>query len=184
MPLTWAYLAMPNAGVDLVGLLQEAHRLGETSHRARVDDRTGDARFPQEAEHHPLVSAGGLHHHQLDGVLAAKARRRSTPPWGVTSHLHQWTDRPARSRPSSVFPETSYSTNDVCHSNLPCACGWNQATVRSCVTSAAVPGLTFGCRQRGYGAPSAAARGTGCSRSPSPALFTSQSSANRQIQGG
>src|SRR5258708_24476901 len=33
-----------------------------------------------------------------------------------------------------------YSTNDIYHGNLPCSCDRDPATVRSCVTTAKIPG--------------------------------------------
>src|SRR5882762_6905482 len=47
--------------------------------------------------------------------------------------------------------ETSTPQNHLGHGNLPCTCDGSLATVRSCVTAAAVPKLPRGGCQRGYG---------------------------------
>src|SRR6202030_2903105 len=44
-----------------------------------------------------------------------------------------------------------HSTNDLHHGNLPCSYDRDPATVRSCVTTAKIPGLTHGCCRRGVG---------------------------------
>jgi len=69
------------ACVDAVGLGQRAHGLGEVACLARIDARHLDARVLQRAHQATLVSAAGLHDHQVhlpgpqDGDHLAPSRR-------------------------------------------------------------------------------------------------------------
>ena len=61
-----------DAGIDVVGLLQEAHRLGKAAHVARIDQGAGLTLLPQQQEGQPLVAATRLHDDQLDAMVTTE----------------------------------------------------------------------------------------------------------------
>src|SRR5215469_11141356 len=88
-----------------------------------------------------LVAAGSLHGHKFRPLLTAEVGQRGDTFCAVGE------------RPCGAFPANArfqriltdiHSTNDPRHGNLPCMCDRSHATVRSCVTWAAVPGLSDG----------------------------------------
>ena len=64
-----------DGGVDPVGLLQNAHRLGVAANAAGVGQRAADACSHSSRNGTPFVAAGRLHHHQLDRVLGGRTRQ-------------------------------------------------------------------------------------------------------------
>ncbi len=130
-----------HAGIDAIGLFQPPHALGKLAHRARVEDGRRQTGFRQLRKGLLLVAAGGFHGHQFHLVLTTEDRQRGDA-FRVVG------ERRRGALPADAgfqrIRRNIHSTNDPCHGNLPCMCDRSHATVRSCVTWAAVPGLSDG----------------------------------------
>src|SRR6266536_3775490 len=133
-------LAMSEAGddegVDPVGLLEEAHRLGVLAHTSGIGDGTGRARLPQQCEGQAFVAAGGLHHHQLHLVLATEGGKLGNA-CGIVGEAGNGLTR--HNAGIEVLLRNIYSTDSLGHGNLPCSCVCEPATFRSCVRTAKIP---------------------------------------------
>ncbi len=95
------------------------------------------AQFPQQQESQPFIATTGLHDDKFD-VMAL------TPGGQVGYACRIIAETARRSARLDMGIEPSFrnihSTYDLVHGNLPCACDWSQATIRSYVTKAKVPG--------------------------------------------
>src|SRR6266446_8450175 len=142
---TLADLGIPNRfnlsssrfSVDLVGLLQRAHRLGILPDVARIGDGAGQAFFPQQQKGPAFIATGRLHRHQLHPLLAAERCQRRDPGPIVPEAA---ADSPRFDAGIEPGLRNIHSTNDLHHGNLPCSCDRDLPTVRSCVTTAMIPG--------------------------------------------
>jgi hypothetical protein len=138
-----------HGGVDAVGLLQGAHRLGKAPHVAGIDEAAGLAGLPEQEEGEPLVAAARLHHDEPGALGSAEGAERGDAGRVVAKPLRG----PAR-LDMSVEPilRNVHSTDDLVHGNLPCACDWWKPSDCSVVRdSGEDPRLTHGCCRRGYG---------------------------------
>ena len=117
-----------DAGVDAICLLEKAHRLGELAHRACIDHGARQALGRQQREGQFLVSAGRLHDHELDPVVPAEA-----------SKCLDALGRPLKAAIWAISADTGiqhlvgdiYSTNHLCHGNLPCRGPLHESGVRA-----------------------------------------------------
>lgn len=91
----------------------------------------------QKQEGRPFVAARCLHRHQLDTLRPAQIGQSANPCRIVAEALKETHGTHIGIQP---ILRNIHSTNHSVHGNLPCACGWNQATIRSYVTIAAIPG--------------------------------------------
>lgn len=130
-------VAGDHGGIDPIGLFQEAHRLCKTAHAARIDESARQAQIPQQQQGQPLVAAAGLH----DGKLDAMALTPSGQIGDACRIVTEAACRPVRlDMGIEPFFRNVHSTDGLVHGNLPCACDWSQATIRSYVTEAKIPG--------------------------------------------
>jgi hypothetical protein len=107
----------------------------------RIEDGNRQTGRGQLGKGQLLVAARGFHGHQLDLVLVAENGQRGEPFYAVGETIGGAIGADAGFQRSR---RNIHSTNDPCHGNLPCMCDRSHATVRSCVTWAAVPGLSVG----------------------------------------
>jgi protein ImuB len=106
-------------GIDPIGLLQDAHGLGKAADRPRVDDCCRHTLGPQQAKGQFLVPARRLHRDKRDLVFSAEPGQRDNPGGIARKAL----DRPVAAEPGlKVGAGDIYSTNQLCHGNLPCPC--------------------------------------------------------------
>ena len=126
-----------DGGIDRVGLLQKAHGLGEPANLARIDDAARLACLPQRRKRQALTAPARLHHDQRRAVAAAEAGEFGD----AAAIVAETACRPGRVD-MGIEPlfRNIYSTDNRVHGNLPCACDWSQATIRSYVTQAKIPG--------------------------------------------
>jgi hypothetical protein len=122
---------------DKVGLHTRCVRLGEAAHTARIGQGAGNAFLPKEQEGHTFIAARRLHDGQFGTVPAAKGGKRRYSRRIVGEALKGRNRNHGRVEPSFRNIDSTY---DLGHGNLPCSCDWSQATVRSCVTTAKIPG--------------------------------------------
>jgi hypothetical protein len=116
-------------GIDMICLLQQAHPFGKVAHRARIENGHAQTVGPQKCKRLPLISARGLHGHQLHMMLFGKRQ----PTQNSVSTVGEAAGRPLGADPS-LRRRNTYSTNDLGHGNLPCTCDWqcDDCSVVSC----------------------------------------------------
>jgi len=111
-------------GVDTVRFLEKAHGLGEAAYGARVDDRRRHAVRPEQSKGHLLVSPGRLHGDQADAMaFAERSQRRNT----LRRAGEAGRDAVAADPRIQGLGRDVYSTNNLCHDNLPCPCDWRSS---------------------------------------------------------
>jgi hypothetical protein len=126
-----------DGGIDPVGLLQIAHRLGKAAHLPGIDDGAGQLHRPEHGEGAAFAASARLHDHEFHSLLAAEAGQllHSAGIIGKAPRRRAWQD--VRIQPAL---RNIHSTDDLDHGNLPCSCDWSRATIRSYVTMAEIPG--------------------------------------------
>ena len=131
---------LPVAGdqgsVDGVGLLQKAHRFGEAADVAGIDQAAGPAGLPEQDKGDSLEAAARLHDDEPDAMGFAERRELCDAGRVVAEAARGSTRLDMRVEPLLGH---IHSTDDLVHGNLPCACGWDRATIRSYVTEAMIP---------------------------------------------
>src|SRR6202035_1883803 len=120
-----------------VGLLQNAHRLGVAADAAWIGQSAGHACLPQQQERPALIAPCRLHHCQFRLMLTAERCKFGDPDCIIVETRE---DGPRLNARIERGLRNIYSTNGLHHGNLPCSCDRDPATVRSCVTTAKIPG--------------------------------------------